>query len=151
MIDNTTSRGRTLRFLYDGEYDDFKKTLYSLGTTPVPKWVKSEKEITPKDAADYQTIFARYEGAVAAPAAGLHFSGHLPIAGLVQAQHVVEIQLHVVVARLRGSGDLLRQRADAEADSFYIFVRESAVRGSFVPAHLRQSPFSAASFSLSLR
>lgn len=77
VIDNTTSRGRTLRFLYDGEYEDFKQTLYSLGKTPVPKWVKNESEITPEDAENYQTIFAVNEGAVAAPAAGLHFSREL--------------------------------------------------------------------------
>ncbi|MBQ4284829.1 MAG: S-adenosylmethionine:tRNA ribosyltransferase-isomerase, partial [Bacteroidales bacterium] len=70
VIDNTTSRGRTLRFLYDGSYEDFKQTLFSLGKTPVPKWVK--EEVTPEDAENYQTIFATEEGAVAAPAAGMH-------------------------------------------------------------------------------
>ena len=75
VIDNTTSRGRTLRFLFDGEYEDFKKTLYSLGKTPVPKWVKDE--VTTQDGEDYQTIFADKEGAVACPAAGAHFSREL--------------------------------------------------------------------------
>ena len=68
VIDNTTSRGRTLRFLYDGSYEEFKETLFGLGQTPVPDWVK--KEVTPEDAENFQTIFAKHEGAVSAPAAG---------------------------------------------------------------------------------
>lgn len=75
VIDNTTSRGRTLRFLYDGPYDEFKKTLYSLGETPLPRDVRETVE--PEDAENYQTIFARNEGAVVAPTAGMHFSKHL--------------------------------------------------------------------------
>ncbi|MBQ1209333.1 MAG: tRNA preQ1(34) S-adenosylmethionine ribosyltransferase-isomerase QueA [Bacteroidales bacterium] len=75
VIDNTTSRGRTLRFLYDGPYEEFKQVLYNMGETFIPTWVK--KEVTPKDAEDYQTIYAKHEGAVRAPAAGLHFSREL--------------------------------------------------------------------------
>lgn len=75
VIDNTTSRGRTLRFLYDGPYEEFKQTLFSLGQTPVPEWVKDHPE--PEDAVNFQTIFAKHEGAVSAPAAGLHFSREL--------------------------------------------------------------------------
>ena len=75
VIDNTTSRGRTLRFLYDGSYEEFKETLFGLGQTPIPDWVK--KEVTPEDAENFQTIFAKHEGAVSAPAAGLHFSREL--------------------------------------------------------------------------
>jgi S-adenosylmethionine:tRNA ribosyltransferase-isomerase len=75
VIDNTASRGRTLRFLYDGPYEEFKKTLFSLGQTPVPKFVKPK--VTPEDAVNFQTIFAKNEGAVSAPAAGLHFSREL--------------------------------------------------------------------------
>ena len=75
VIDNTTSRGRTLRFLYDGRYEDFKKTLFSLGDIPVPKWVKDKT--VPEDKVNFQTIFAANEGAVSAPAAGLHFSREL--------------------------------------------------------------------------
>ena len=74
-IDNTTSRGRTLRFLYDGSYEEFKQTLYRLGETPLPRWVR--KEVEPEDAERYQTIFAEKEGAVVAPTAGMHFSKHL--------------------------------------------------------------------------
>ncbi len=75
VIDNTTSRGRTLRFLFDGSHDEFKKTLYGLGNTPLPKYITREAE--PDDVERYQTIFATEEGAVVAPAAGLHFSREL--------------------------------------------------------------------------
>ena len=75
VIDNTTSRGRTLRFLYDGSYEEFRKKLKDLGETPLPKYIK--REVEPDDAERYQTIFAKEEGAVAAPTAGLHFSKHL--------------------------------------------------------------------------
>ena len=74
VIDNTTSRGRTLRFLFDGSYEEFKQTLFALGETPLPKWVREKVE--PEDAERYQTIFAEKEGAVAAPTAGMHFSKH---------------------------------------------------------------------------
>ncbi|MBO5780504.1 MAG: tRNA preQ1(34) S-adenosylmethionine ribosyltransferase-isomerase QueA [Muribaculaceae bacterium] len=72
VIDNTTSRGRTLRFLYDGPHDEFKQALYSLGETPLPEYINRDPE--PQDAEQYQTIFARNEGAIVAPAAGIHFS-----------------------------------------------------------------------------
>lgn len=72
VIDNTTSRGRTLRFLYDGPHDEFKKALYDLGQTPLPDYIKRPAE--PADEENYQCIFAANEGAVVAPAAGLHFS-----------------------------------------------------------------------------
>ncbi len=75
VIDNTTSRGRTLRFLYDGPHDEFKELLYSLGETPLPEYIKRRAE--PDDADRYQCIFAKNEGAVMAPAAGLHFSREL--------------------------------------------------------------------------
>ncbi|KGO00551.1 S-adenosylmethionine tRNA ribosyltransferase [Porphyromonas macacae] len=75
VIDNTTSRGRTLRFLFDGSHDEFKKQLFDLGETPIPKYM--EREAIPEDAERYQTLFAEVEGAVVAPAAGLHFSREL--------------------------------------------------------------------------
>ena len=75
VIDNTTSRGRTLRFLYDGSHEEFKETLFRLGETPLPEWVREKVE--PEDAENYQTIFAAKEGAVVAPTAGMHFSKHL--------------------------------------------------------------------------
>jgi S-adenosylmethionine:tRNA ribosyltransferase-isomerase len=75
VIDNTTSRGRTLRFLYDGSHDEFKRTLYALGETPLPRYI--ERRVEPEDENRYQNIFASEEGAVVAPAAGLHFSREL--------------------------------------------------------------------------
>ena len=75
VIDNTTSRGRTLRFLYDGPHDEFKNTLYKLGETPLPLYIN--RDVEPDDAERYQCIFARHEGAVVTPAAGLHFSREL--------------------------------------------------------------------------
>ena len=75
VIDNTTSRGRTLRFLYDGSYGEFRRKLTELGETPLPKYIK--RDVEPEDEERYQTIFAKNEGAVAAPTAGLHFSKHL--------------------------------------------------------------------------
>lgn len=75
VIDNTTSRGRTLRFLHDGDYDEFKEALFALGETPLPAYIR--RQPTPADAENYQCLFAREEGAVMAPAAGLHFSREL--------------------------------------------------------------------------
>ncbi len=75
VIDNTTSRGRTLRFLYDGPHEEFKEALYALGETPLPEYIKRKTE--PEDAERYQCIFAEKEGAVMAPAAGMHFSREL--------------------------------------------------------------------------
>ena len=75
VIDNTTSRGRTLRFLFDGPYEEFKERINTLGETPLPKYIKRESE--PEDAERYQTVYAEVEGAVAAPTAGLHFSKQL--------------------------------------------------------------------------
>lgn len=75
VIDNTTSRGRTIRFLYDGPYEEFKKQLYAIGQTPIPEYLDRPAE--PDDEERYQNIFAEKEGAVVAPAAGLHFSREL--------------------------------------------------------------------------
>ena len=73
VIDNTTSRGRTLRFLFDGDHDAFKRKLMDIGTTPVPEDIQRLRDIEPEDAADYQTIYATEEGAVVAPAAAIPF------------------------------------------------------------------------------
>ena len=75
VIDNTTSRGRTLRFLYDGTYEEFKEVIEELGETPLPKYIKRAADAEDKER--YQTIYAKHEGAVAAPTAGLHFSKEL--------------------------------------------------------------------------
>lgn len=75
VIDNTTNRGRTLRFLYDGDHDEFKKALYVLGQTPLPEYIT--RPVEDWDEERYQCIFAEHEGAVMAPAAGMHFSREL--------------------------------------------------------------------------
>lgn len=93
VIDNTTSRGRTLRFLFDGSYEEFRNKLTELGETPLPKYIK--REVEPEDADRYQTIFAKNEGAVAAPTAGLHFSRHLLKRLEINGVKFAEVTLHV--------------------------------------------------------
>ncbi|HEA28515.1 MAG TPA: tRNA preQ1(34) S-adenosylmethionine ribosyltransferase-isomerase QueA [Leeuwenhoekiella sp.] len=93
VIDNTTSRGRTLRFLYDGTYTEFRSKLTELGQTPLPKYIK--REVEPDDAERYQTIYAKEEGAVAAPTAGLHFSKHLLKRLEIKGIDFAEVTLHV--------------------------------------------------------
>jgi S-adenosylmethionine:tRNA ribosyltransferase-isomerase len=93
VIDNTTSRGRTLRFLYDGPYEEFRVKLKELGETPLPKYIK--RAVEPEDAERYQTIYAKHEGAVAAPTAGLHFSKHLMKRLEIKGIDFAEITLHV--------------------------------------------------------
>ncbi|HNQ28356.1 MAG TPA: tRNA preQ1(34) S-adenosylmethionine ribosyltransferase-isomerase QueA [Aquaticitalea sp.] len=93
VIDNTTSRGRTLRFLYDGSYKEFRNKLTELGETPLPKYIK--RSVEPEDEERYQTIFAKKEGAVAAPTAGLHFSKHLLKRLEIKGINMAEITLHV--------------------------------------------------------
>ena len=93
VIDNTTSRGRTLRFLFDGPYEEFKKIITELGETPLPKYIK--REVEPMDEEMYQTIFATEEGAVAAPTAGLHFSRELLKRLELKGVNFAELTLHV--------------------------------------------------------
>ena len=77
VIDNTTSRGRTLRFLYDCPHDEFKRELFALGSAPLPRYIVDRRDATPDDMENFQTIYAKNEGAVTAPASGLHFSREL--------------------------------------------------------------------------
>ena len=93
VIDNTTSRGRTLRFLFDGSYEEFRSKLTELGETPLPKYIK--RDVEPEDSERYQTIFAKEEGAVAAPTAGLHFSKHLLKRLEIKGVNFAEVTLHV--------------------------------------------------------
>ena len=123
VIDNTTSRGRTLRFLYDGPYEDFKQALFSLGETPVPQWVKPH--ITPEDKENYQTIFAANEGAVSAPAAGLHFSRELFNRMILKDINKTFITVHMGIGHFRKVDveDLSKHRTDAER---FIITEEAA-------------------------
>ncbi|MBR1959301.1 MAG: tRNA preQ1(34) S-adenosylmethionine ribosyltransferase-isomerase QueA [Bacteroidales bacterium] len=114
VIDNTTSRGRTLRFLYDGSYNDFKENLFSLGHTPVPDWVK--KDVTAEDAENFQTIFAKHEGAVSAPAAGLHFSRELFNRMILKDINKTFLTLHMGIGHFREVDveDLSKHKMDSE-------------------------------------
>ena len=114
VIDNTTSRGRTLRFLYDGSHEEFKKALFDLGETPLPEYIK--RKPVEDDVDRYQCIFAKNEGAVVAPAAGLHFSRELlkrmEIKGIDQAF----LTLHSGLGNFREIDveDLTKHRMDSE-------------------------------------
>lgn len=114
VIDNTTSRGRTLRFLFDGPYDEFKKTLFELGETPLPKFIK--RAVQPEDKDRYQTIFAKHEGAVAAPTAGLHFSRELMKRLEIKGVDFTYITLHVGLGNFRSVDveDLTKHKMDSE-------------------------------------
>lgn len=122
VIDNTTSRGRTLRFLYDGSYEEFKQTLYSLGETPLPKFIN--REVEPQDRDRYQTIYAKKEGAVAAPTAGMHFSRELMKRLEIKGINFAEVTLHVGLGNFRSVDveDLTKHKMDSEQ----IFITEDA-------------------------
>jgi len=125
VIDNTTSRGRTLRFLFDGPYEDFKRTLQELGETPLPKIHK--REIEPEDEERYQTIYAKYEGAVAAPTAGLHFSRELMKRLEIKGVEFAELTLHTGLGNFRTIEveDLTKHKVDSEQ---MILTPESAAK-----------------------
>ena len=114
VIDNTTSRGRTLRFLFDGGYDEFRTKLTELGQTPLPKYINREVEAEDKER--YQTIFAKNEGAVAAPTAGLHFSRHLLKRLEIKGINFAEITLHVGLGTFNPVEveDLSKHKMDSE-------------------------------------
>ena len=114
VIDNTTSRGRTLRFLFDGSYDEFRAKLSELGETPLPKYIKRDSE--PSDVERYQTIYAKHEGAVAAPTAGLHFSRHLLKRLEIKGIDLKELTLHVGLGTFNPVEveDLSKHRMDSE-------------------------------------
>ncbi len=114
VIDNTTSRGRTLRFLYDGSYDEFRKKLTELGETPIPKYIT--RDVTEEDAERYQTIYAKEEGAVAAPTAGLHFSKHLLKKLEIKGINFAEVTLHVGLGTFNPVEveDLSKHKMDSE-------------------------------------
>ncbi|NCA20677.1 MAG: tRNA preQ1(34) S-adenosylmethionine ribosyltransferase-isomerase QueA, partial [Crocinitomicaceae bacterium] len=114
VIDNTTSRGRTLRFLFDGPYEDFKAKITELGETPLPKYIK--REVEPEDEERYQTIFASVEGAVAAPTAGLHFSRQLMKRLELKGINFAELTLHVGLGTFRTVEveDLTKHKMDSE-------------------------------------
>ena len=124
VIDNTTSRGRTLRFLFDGSYTEFRKKLKQLGETPLPKYIKREPEAYDKER--YQTIYAKNEGAVAAPTAGMHFSKHLLKRLEIKGIDLAELTLHVGLGTFNPVEveDLSKHKMDSEE----LIIEEKAVQ-----------------------
>lgn len=124
VIDNTTSRGRTLRFLYDGSYKEFRNKLTELGETPLPKYIS--RPVEPEDEERYQTIYAKHEGAVAAPTAGLHFSKHLLKRLEIKGVETAEITLHVGLGTFNPVEveDLSKHKMDSEE----VIIDENAVK-----------------------
>ncbi|MBN9481895.1 MAG: tRNA preQ1(34) S-adenosylmethionine ribosyltransferase-isomerase QueA [Bacteroidetes bacterium 43-93] len=124
VIDNTTSRGRTIRFLFDGDEEAFKKILDTLGETPLPKYIKRKPE--EEDRERYQTVYAKYEGAVAAPTAGLHFSRELIKRLEIKGVNFAEATLHTGLGTFRPIEveDLSKHKMDAE----YFRVDEFATK-----------------------
>ena len=114
VIDNTTSRGRTIRFLFDGSDEDFYKTIHELGETPLPKYIKRAAE--PEDRERYQTIFAAHTGAVAAPTAGLHFTKQIMKKLEIKGVEAYPITLHVGLGTFRPVEveDLTKHKMDSE-------------------------------------
>lgn len=114
VIDNTTSRGRTLRFLFDGPYEEFKKAIYTLGETPLPKYI--DRPVEPEDAERFQTIYATKEGAVAAPTAGLHMSKNLMKRLEIKGIDFAKLTAHIGLGTFRPVEveDLTKHKMDSE-------------------------------------
>jgi S-adenosylmethionine:tRNA ribosyltransferase-isomerase len=124
VIDNTTSRGRTLRFLYDGPHDEFIKSLYALGKMPIPNYIN--REVIQEDTERYQTIFAKNEGAVIAPSSGLHFSRELMKRLEIKGCEFAFITIHSGLGTFRDIDveDLTKHKVDSEE----MMIGEEAVR-----------------------
>ncbi len=122
VIDNTTSRGRTIRFIWDGDDESFKQMLDSLGETPLPKYIKRTPDA--EDRERYQTVYAKYEGAVAAPTAGLHFSKELIKRCEIKGIRFAELTLHTGISTFKPIEveDLSKHKMDAE----YYYIPEEA-------------------------
>lgn len=122
VIDNTTSRGRTLRFLYDGTYEEFRAKLKELGQTPLPKYIN--RDVVPEDEERFQTIYATEEGAVAAPTAGLHFSKHLLKRLEIKGINFAKITLHIGLGTFSPVEveDLSKHKMDSEE----LFITQQA-------------------------
>ncbi|MDB9775715.1 tRNA preQ1(34) S-adenosylmethionine ribosyltransferase-isomerase QueA [Vicingaceae bacterium] len=114
VIDNTTSRGRTLRFLFDGSHEEFKAIVERLGETPLPKYI--QRAVEPEDEERYQTVYAKNEGSVAAPTAGLHFSKNLLKRMEIKGIDFAYVTLHVGLGTFRSVEveDLTKHKMDSE-------------------------------------
>jgi len=125
VVDNTTSRGRTIRFLFDGTDEEFRRNVEILGETPLPKYIK--RKATAEDKERYQTIFAKHEGAVAAPTAGLHFSRELMKRLELKGVDFAEVTLHIGLGTFRPVEveDLTKHKMDSE--QFIIDQRQADI------------------------
>jgi S-adenosylmethionine:tRNA ribosyltransferase-isomerase len=114
VVDNTTSRGRTIRFLFDGTDDELKETLYNMGETPIPKYIKRKPDDEDRDR--YQTVYAKVEGAVAAPTAGMHFTREMLKRLEIKGVNIAELTLHIGLGTFRQIEveDLSKHKMDAE-------------------------------------
>jgi S-adenosylmethionine:tRNA ribosyltransferase-isomerase len=133
VIDNTTSRGRTIRFLWDGTDDEFRQMLEFLGETPLPKYIKRKPETEDKER--YQTVYAKHEGAVAAPTAGLHFSIELIKRLEIKGVRFAEVTLHTGLGTFRPIEveDLSKHKMDAEyykIDDLACKIVNKAIQGN---------------------
>jgi S-adenosylmethionine:tRNA ribosyltransferase-isomerase len=124
VIDNTTSRGRTIKFLHEGTEDDFRLVLEKYGETPLPKYIKRKPD--EEDRERYQTVYAKHEGAVAAPTAGLHFSRELIKRCEIKGIRFAEVTLHTGLGTFRPIEveDLSKHKMDAE----YYQIEETACK-----------------------
>jgi len=125
VVDNTTSRGRTIRFLFDGSDQELKLILESLGETPIPKYLGRESEKSDKER--YQTIFAKHEGAVAAPTAGLHFTPELVKRCMIKGIDFAEVTLHIGLSTFRPIEveDLTKHKMEAE---YYVVPNDAVIK-----------------------
>ncbi|MEO6950097.1 MAG: tRNA preQ1(34) S-adenosylmethionine ribosyltransferase-isomerase QueA [Ginsengibacter sp.] len=124
VIDNTTSRGRTIRFMWEGSEEDFRTLLHLMGETPLPKYIKRQPD--QDDTERYQTVYAKHEGAVAAPTAGLHFSPELIKRLEIKGVKFAEVTLHTGLGTFRPIEveDLSKHKMDAE----YYHIGEEACK-----------------------
>lgn len=140
VVDNTTSRGRTIRFLFDGTHNEFIKQVRNLGRTPLPDELRRLRDIEKRDAEDYQTLYAKVEGAVAAPTAGLHFSRELLKRMEIKDVKWVEVTVHCGMGEFKNIEveDLSKHRADAVEmhldDTVCQMVSEAKEKGKHVCA-----------------
>src|SRR5690606_9503716 len=126
-IDNTTSRGRTIRFLYDGRHEEFMNLINELGETPLPPEIISRRSVTPEDREHFQTIFAEKLGAVAAPMAGLHFTKAISKRLELKGVNFAPITLHVGLGTFRNVDveDLTKHKTDSE--NYFISEKSSVI------------------------
>ena len=123
VIDNTTSKGRTIRFYYDGSHEEFHRTLHKLGNTPLPKYMN--REPLPEDEENYQTLFAKDKGSIAAPAAGIHFSKEVLKWFEIKGIDLTDVTLHIGLASFRGIEVEDLSKHKMESESFHVSIQSA--------------------------